>query len=351
MTLSKILDNKEIYNMAKNSIGDCLNNFDKQCDHALFLGRNLCINLHHNVDFIFLCGVGGSGLAGDFIRNISLQYGITPIFVIRNYTLPHFATEKSLIFIISYSGNTEETLNCYEAAKKLKAPLVAVSSGGNLGDLAKKDGTYLIEIPCGFQPRMATLYMALPVLLLLNNEKIIDLPQEEIGEIYFNLCILKKKWGFSTPAIKNRAKATALQLYGKMPIIWGSEDLTDAGAKNMKSQLNETAETPCFCGAIPEVNHNEIMSFGNKNRNFVLLMFRDKKEHPRIAQRFEISENMLKEQVEKIVTFTAQGNSFLSRLTESIYFGDLVGYYLSILNKVNPEEIAMITSFKARMLR
>ncbi len=348
MTLSRILDNQAKHFATDNSIGLCLANFAKQCSDALFLGRNLELKIAKPVDAVFLCGVGGSALAGEMILNQAGDSGKLPFTVIRNYVLPPWATEQSLVLAFSYSGDTEETLACYNQAKDIKATIVAVTSGGKLGEKAREDGVFTIDIPPGFQPRMATLHMALPVLLLLQSMSLLTLEDQAIGETYTTLCQLTKRWGLENPTLKNRAKATALQLYQKTPLIWGSQGGTDVGARNFKNQLNETAEMTAFWGSVPEVNHNEIMSLA-QGGNIGLVLLRHNNEAPRVAKRFEVAKTMLAEKTALLTEVKLPGQYHLTALCSAMYFGDLTAYYLSLLNGVDPESIALINSFKVRM--
>lgn len=350
MTLSGILDKQEAPTPEENSIGYCLAKFPKQCSDALFFGRNLSLSVEKKVKAVFICGVGGSALAGDLVAAIGELEGKIPFFVIRNYQLPAWADENSLIIAISYSGNTEEVLACYDRAKELGATLLAVTSGGKLQKKAMADGILTIDAPKGFQPRMATLHMALPLLLLLNNEGILYLPDAAIVEAYTTLCQSALRWGEDNPSVKNRAKATAVQLYKKTTLIWGSAALTQLGARNFKNQLNETAKAPAFYGTVPEVNHNEIMSVG-QGANTALVFLRCRQENPRIAKGFEIAKTILVDKVAVITEVPLPGEHLLTSLCSSLLFGDLTAYYLSRLNKVDPEAIEAIRIFKARMLR
>ncbi|MDO4541429.1 MAG: bifunctional phosphoglucose/phosphomannose isomerase [Bacillota bacterium] len=347
MTLSAILDNKEKHN---NSVGLSLANFPRQCSDAFFSGRNLGLSREKRHNAVFLCGTGGSALAGDMIFNLGLSQGKVPFFVIRDHTLPPWVDESSLVITISYSGNTAEALSCYDQTKERKATSVVVTSGGLLGDAAKKDGAFTIEVPKGFQPRMATLHMALPLVLLLREAGLLEIADAAIVETYVNLCSLSQRWGIENPAVKNRAKATSVQLFNKMPLIWGSAGLTDAGARNFKNQLNETAEAAAFYGVVPEVGHNEIMSL-NKKENIGLILLRCQQEDPKIVKVFETAKIVLVDKTAMLSEVWLPGNSLLATLSGAFFFGDLTAYYLSLLKGVDPTDISLINSFKARLRR
>lgn len=347
MTLSAILDTQENHN---NNVGKCLSAFAGQCSDALFYGSSLKIGLDKNIDSVFICAMGGSALAGDMIRDIAAVSGKIPFTVIRDYSLPPWAGKNSLVIALSYSGATSETLACCRQAYQRQATVITASSGGELKKLSQELGLFHLKLPQGFQPRLATLHMALPLLLLLNEEKLLEISDEDICATYMTLKNLGRQWNPQNPAAKNRAKATALCLYQRTTLIWGSQGVTATGARNFKNQLNETAETAAFCGTVPEVSHNEIMSLAH-SQQISLVFLRSQLEKPEIAKNFDIAKELLGDTAIRLKEINLPGEDLMTVICASLFFGDLTAYYLSLLNKVDPENIALISSFKARMSR
>ena len=134
-----------------------IEDFPHQCQTALELAKGITVS--GKVDKIIIAGMGGSAVGGDLLR-LYMHDSRIPVMTIRDYKLPNFVDENTLVFAVSYSGNTEETLSAFEDAAKKKAKIVAVTSGGQLAEKAKK----VIKIPSGLQPRAALGYLFFPVL-------------------------------------------------------------------------------------------------------------------------------------------------------------------------------------------
>ena len=220
-----------------------LEDFPQQCRTALELPKGMSVS--GKVDKIVVCGMGGSAVGGDLLKAY-MHDSKTPVFVVRDYNVPNFVDENSLVFAVSYSGSTEETLAAYEDALRKKAKIVAVTSGGQLGSMAKK----AIKIPAGLQPRAALGYLFFPILGVLNNSGIVDVKGKEIEEM---LDILSKTDDFKTVG-ERIAKKIGL----RTPLIYASE-LLGAVAYRWKTQFNENSKSPAFHHVFAELNHNEIV--------------------------------------------------------------------------------------------
>ena len=113
---------------------------------------------------LLVCGMGGSAVGGD-LASAALGDRLTrPMATVRGYELPSWATPDSVVLCSSYSGGTEETLACYDAAGALGATRVTATTGGELAELARADGAPVIGLPSGLQPRAAVAYMTVCVL-------------------------------------------------------------------------------------------------------------------------------------------------------------------------------------------
>src|ERR1700726_3795607 len=205
---------------------------------------------------LVVAGMGGSAIGGALARAALGDPAARPIFVPRAYGLPPWTTPDTMVLCASYSGNTEETLACYESAGALGAKRTVVTTGGRLAEMARADGVPVIPLPGGFQPRGAVAYMtvaALEVAALcgagprLTSE--IDVPASHTEQ-------LVAEWGPDAPE-DSLAKELARGLHGTIPVIAGA-GLTTPIAYRWKTQINENAKQPCFSHELPELDHNEI---------------------------------------------------------------------------------------------
>ena len=310
-----------------------IEDFPLQCKTALELPKGMSVS--GKVEKIVVCGMGGSAVGGDLLR-LYLQDSKIPVFVFRDYKVPSFVDENSLVFAVSYSGNTEETISAYEDALKKKAKIVSITSGGTLAKLAKK----VIKIPSGLQPRAALGYLFFPMLGVLVNSNIIDVKNSEITEM---LDILSKANEF-----KLVGERIAKKIGQKTPIVYASE-LFGTVAYRWKTQFNENSKIAAFYHTFSEMNHNEIAGYQNmKKENFIAVFIRDEKDNERIKKRMNITKEIISTRIDVEEVFT-KGEGLLARLFSGIYYGDFVSYYLAIANKIDPTPVSVIENLKKRL--
>jgi len=310
-----------------------IEDFPLQCKTALELPKGISVS--GKVDKIFVCGMGGSAVGGDLLK-IYMQNSKIPVFVVRDYKVPNFVDENSLVFAVSYSGNTEETISAYQDAVKKKAKIVAVTTGGQLGSMAKK----VIKIPSGMQPRAALGYTFFPVLGVLVNSGIVDVKGREIEEM---LDILSK-----TEEFKTVGERIAKKIGKRTPIIYASEML-GAVAYRWKTQFNENGKVAAFYHVFSEMNHNEIAGYQNINKNdYIAIFIRDKFDNERIKKRMDVTKEIISTRVDVEEVFT-RGEFLLSRIFSGIYYGDFASYYLALANRIDPTPVTVIENLKKKL--
>src|SRR5437899_2868854 len=205
---------------------------------------------------LVVAGMGGSAIGGALARAALGDHAARPIFVTRAYGLPPWTTPETTVLCASYSGNTEETLACYESAGALGAQRVVVTTGGRLAETAREDGVPVIPLPGGFQPRAAVAYMtvaALEVAALCGAGPRLT---SEIDVAASHTEQLVAEWGPDAPE-DSQAKQTARGLLGTAPVIAGA-GLTIPIAYRWKTQINENSKQPAFAHELPELDHNEL---------------------------------------------------------------------------------------------
>src|ERR671939_818633 len=205
---------------------------------------------------IIVAGMGGSAIGGELARAILGDHASRPLITARAYGLPSWTTNETTVVCASYSGNTEETLTCYEAAGVIGAQRVVVTSGGKLAELARADGVPVIPVAGGYQPRAAVAYLTVAVLEVAALAGVGPRMNSEIDVAADNLEELVIEWG-PDGADDAEAKALARALYGTVPVIAGA-GLTTAIAYRWKTQINENAKVPAYAQELPEMDHNEI---------------------------------------------------------------------------------------------
>ena len=310
-----------------------IENFTHQCRTALGLAKGMTVS--GKIDKIVVAGMGGSAVGGDLLK-LHLHDLKIPIMTVRDYKLPNFVDESTLVFAVSYSGNTEETLAAYEDALRRKAKIIAVTSGGKLGETAKK----IIKIPKGLQPRAALGYLFFPVLGVLVNSGIVKENQAEINEM---IDVLSKKDEF-----RQLGEKLAKKIGNKTPLIYASEQFS-AVAYRWKTQFNENSKVPAFTHVFSEMNHNEIVGYQTMSRDrFITILIRDNFDNERIKKRMDITKDIISQKIEVEEIYT-KGTFLLSRLFSGLYYGDFVSYYLAIHNNIDPTPVHVIENLKKKL--
>jgi len=281
---------------------------------------------------IVFSGMGGSGIVGDILKTLLERENIDiPTLSVKGYELPPFVKDGWMVFCVSYSGNTEETLSVAEIALSRGIKPICISSGGRLKELAKTNGLMHVELPQGYPPRYALGFMlsALFSLLGISSKNKLKEKQEEV---------------------KEKAKRLAEDLEGYLPVIYATP-LLEAVATRWKTQINENAKTLCYTAILPELHHNEVVGLENPTTrdtcHFVILY--DPDDHERVIKRVNITQELLKDLGISPPTFTGEGERFLDRLLYLIHLGDWTSFYLAELYGYDPIPVKVIESIKQKL--
>lgn len=347
-----MISKTEIQLYDKNNMFDVLAGFPEQLDEAFIIGSSLNPPASlGNVNNIIISGLGGSAVGGDLLRSY-LQYEIKiPVSVNRNYYLPAYADENTLVIISSYSGGTEETISAYDDAKEKGCKIAVISSGGKISIMAENDGYFLIKIPKGFQPRCALAFSFVPLLMLMIKLGFVNQRDDEIRSL-IERTKMKSIEYTTIDDTKNPAISLAQHIEGKIPVVYSSNDVLDVVNYRWRGQIAENSESLAFGNYLPEMNHNEIVGW-RKNpeilRKFVLIYLTDREDNPRILKRIEIMKEIIRPFREIELAIESEGNTKLERIFDLIYLGDWISFYLAILYKADPSEIENINVLKNRL--
>ncbi|TET09428.1 MAG: bifunctional phosphoglucose/phosphomannose isomerase [Candidatus Atribacteria bacterium] len=303
---------------------------------------------------IVVLGMGGSAISGDLLSDYLADELSIPIVVIRGYDIPKFVDENSLVFAVSYSGNTEETLSALKRCLEAKARVIALTSGGKFAALARENKFPVIKVPAGIQPRAAISYLFFPILKVLERIGIAKERHEETEETLNILQELSKEYDAKSPLKNNFAKKVAMSLYQHLPLIYGSEGLLEAVAMRWKTQINENSKWPCFWNVFSELDHNEIVGYeieNNINLQVKIVYLQDKEGILRVEQRREITRKIIEDKVAEFIVCPTRGKGKMARMFSLIFLGDLASYYLAILNQVDPSPVACIEDLKKELAK
>jgi glucose/mannose-6-phosphate isomerase len=327
-----------------------ISNFPEQIEEAIGIAKSIEINefIPQN---IVIAGVGGSAIGGDILASWLFKRIKIPIFVNRAYRLPTFVDENTLLFTVSYSGNTEETLSLFDEGITKGCKIIAITSGGELEKRCGDNCITIIKVPKGKPPRASVAYLFFPIVVMLKKLNIYD-PDPEIKVTIDNLKDLREHIVPERLADENPAKQMAQKLNGELPIIYG-EGIFNSIARRWQTQLNENAKTLSWHSTFPEMNHNEIEAWvkdENSARFTVIILRDDFRMESQLQKRVVLTKRSILEkhakQVLEVVATGGDEKDYLARMLYAMYLGDFVSIYISILKGIDPSPVSAIESFK-----
>ena len=302
------------------------------------------------VENVVVLGMGGSGIAGDVLAATAAPFMAVPVSVVKGYQPPDFVGSGSLVFALSFSGNTEETLEAAGLAYEAGAALVVVSGGGELARLAEEWRVPVIPVPTGIpQPRAALGAMSVPPIVVLEEIGLFPGAGHWVAQAVEQL----KRRRDELVRPKSVAEDLARRIGRTIPLVHSSEALGAAAALRWKAQINENAKSPAFFAVYPELCHNEVAGWGQHGdvtRQVISLVnLRHDAEHPQVARRFELVADVLREVVAGIIEVRAAGEGDLAQLLDLALIGDFVSLHLAAREEIDPGPIPVLDDIKRRL--
>ncbi|HUY63869.1 MAG TPA: bifunctional phosphoglucose/phosphomannose isomerase [Acidimicrobiales bacterium] len=305
---------------------------------------------HAYVEHVVVLGMGGSGIAGDVMVAVAGPFLPVPIVAVKSYDLPDFVGRGSLVFAISFSGDTEETVEAAGEAADAGASLVAVTSGGELGALAEEWGAPIVPVPADIpQPRAALGAMSIPPLIVLEDIGLFPGASQWVAMAVDQLSRRRDQLVRSG----NLAEDIARHIGRTIPLVHGAQALGAAAATRWKAQVNENAKCPAFAAVYPELCHNEIAGWGQHGdvtrQIMTLVNLRHDAEHPQVVRRFELVAEVLREVVADIVDVHAEGEGDLAQLLDLVLIGDFVSLHMATNEGIDPGPVPVLDQLKQRL--
>jgi glucose/mannose-6-phosphate isomerase len=302
---------------------------------------------------IIIAGMGGSGIGGELVKDWARDKAQVPIEVSKDYALPAYAGKQSLVVCVSYSGETEESLNAFLDAKKRHCMIFCVSSGGSLLEFAEKLSVPCLRVPAGMPPRAALPYLFVPLLVLLEKTCLVPNVSNDLREGIELLERISQENSPEKPAKHNASKTLALNIGECVPVVYGFGFYRSV-AQRFKQQFNENAKVPSKWEFLSELDHNEVVGWekaGELADHFVAIFLRDKKEPDEVRSRIEVTKALMQPAGPKTFEVWSQGKSELARMLSTIIVGDFTSVYLAILRKVDPTPVQTINVLKEKLGR
>jgi glucose/mannose-6-phosphate isomerase len=312
-----------------------LDSFPNYILDAYDLSKN--INIKGKFDKIVVCGVGDNYVAGEILKFFFDDEPI-PVFVKNDYDLFSFVNEKTLMFIVSYSGNDEVAVSCLKDALKKKCEVICITSGGRIQQICQTNTHKYILLPRKIPARASLPYLIISMLKVLENSKAIDDISGDVKMIASRLL---------SDQYHKKAQEIARNLSGKIPVIYTSNKFNFV-AKRWKYQLNMNSKIHAFINTLPEMCENELEAYNNVNQMgpFRVLLLSSELDNPKIKRSYSLLKKILKDSGHDVAEISMVGSNPIQQIFSSIFFGDLISYYLAILYNVDPQSIDLIENLK-----
>lgn len=306
-----------------------------------------------SIEKIVLAGMGGSALAALLVKSWLNDVLSVPFEIVRDYTLPHYVDASTLVIASSCSGNTEETLSCLDQALRADAQVAILASGGKLLERAKAGDIAHIVLPdrTQLEPRMTTIAQMRALTQLLAHFGIVSGKYyKQIGAAGTWLKRESQLWAKDVPAEHNYAKQLALAAVGKTPVFYAGSLLAPVAYK-WKISWNENAKNVAFTNYLPEFNHNEFLGWTSHpvEKPFAVFDLVSELEHPRVLERFALSDKLLSGRRPKSTVVPIAGDTLVKQMLWGCILADFVSIYVAILNNVDPTQVDLIEKFKKEL--
>lgn len=299
---------------------------------------------------VVVCGMGGSGIAGDVLAALACPRLGVPVTVVKGYRLPAHVGRRSLVFAVSCSGDTEETIEAAAAARRRGAHVVTVAGPGALSAAAVHEGEPLVPVPVGIpQPRAALGALAVPPLVVLDRLGMLDgmrdLVRAAADELATSRDLLVQPDSVAAQLARGIGKT--------IPLFHGTAGPTGVAAMRWKTQLNENAKMPAFHSLQPELCHNEVAGWGQlrevTRKSLTLVALRYEGEHPQVARRFSMVEQLVDDAVSNVLDVRSDASSDVSAFFDLALLGDFVSLHLAERHGIDPGPVPVLGELKTRL--
>ena len=332
-----------------------IDNLPAQLEKAWILGQTQPLPEKTSIRQVIISGMGGSAIAADLLSVYIAPSCPIPVIVHRDYGLPAWARgPETLMIASSHSGNTEETLEAFNAAIQNKCRMMVISTGGKLAKLALQANIPLWKFEHQGQPRAAVGFSFGLLLAVFARLGLVDAPKIMTTQVAITVEAMKKQQATlhaDVPATDNPAKRLAGQLVGRWVNVYGSGCLAPV-ARRWKGQVNEIAKAGAGFEFLPEADHNALAGLLNpadiQSRTKTLFL-RAPSDHPRNHLRLDLTRQGFMVEGLNTDVYEARGETPLAHIWTTLHFGDYMAYYLAMAYGTDPTPVDELENFKAAM--
>ncbi|HAW51342.1 MAG TPA: bifunctional phosphoglucose/phosphomannose isomerase [Flavobacteriales bacterium] len=318
-------------------------NFTQHLRTALDIsGSSQITSTGQEIKNVLVLGMGGSGIGGSIAAQVLTDQLSVPVLSSKDYSIPAFVGENTLIIASSYSGNTEETLIALGKAEKKTKQIFCICSGGKIQEIANEKGYGCLVIPGGIPPRGAFGYSFPQLFKLLAINDLID--RDISSKFTSAIALIDEK----EDAVKKEAFEIASRLHNKRIIIYAQSDYEGVCIR-FRQQINENSKMLCWHHVIPEMNHNELVGWREKSDKLAVVMLRNHDDFERNQSRMELCKSVMGKYCSNINEIWSEGHNKLERTLYLVHLCDWISIYIAELNGTDPVEIEVINYLKGEL--
>ena len=286
-------------------MNDYINDFSNHLREAIEIANNTTLTSYSKeIRNILICGLGGSGIGGTIVSDIISPKVNIPIAATKDYSIPNFVNEHTLVIANSYSGNTEETLYALEKCQSRAAEIAVITSGGKLKAIAEENKYNKIIIPGNQPPRAMFGYAFTELFFMLNHYGIIDDSFKSDFTKAIELLDTEKS------DIQEQAMSLAKKMYKQTPVIYVANGF-EGVAVRFRQQINENSKMLCWHHVVPEMNHNELLGWRTNVNDLAVVYFRNKSDYDRNQIRMDINKKVISKCTDNITEIWSKGDALI----------------------------------------
>jgi len=345
----------DIENLDKQNVYGSLLSLPDQCNHAWEEANKIVIpEDYKDYDTVIMCGMGGSGLGARVIDSFYSSSLKKPLIRINDYHIPAFTNERSIVFVSSYSGNTEETVQNLTEALERKSKVIVIGAGGKIIEIAKDKNIpfYLIDPKYNpsNQPRMAIGYSIIGELVLASKINLLDFNKNDLDN-----AVNTMKSNIDKNDISKLSDPESLNYSYKIKdniVLYISSEHLIGAVHVVNNQLNENAKNLSYDFNLPELNHHLMEGLRHpelNKENIIVFIIESDLYSDRIKKRLEVTKEVVQKNDINLITFKAVSTDKFSQMFEIIQFGGFINFYLTMLYGIDPAPIPWVDYFKERL--
>lgn len=321
---------------------ELVESFTTQLQHALEIADKAVLSDKSTISNVIVTGLGGSGIGGTILCELINNSCPVPVLVNKDYFLPSFADQHTLLIVSSYSGNTEETVQVMKEAISRNVQIACVTSGGKVLELARQHQFDVIEIPGGKPPRSCIGYSLVQLIKIFTHLKLA--PASLFEDLKQSILLLNNE----KENIKQEAKRIAEKLANKIAVLYSLGSCEGVSVR-FRQQINENSKALCWHHVFPEMNHNELVGWTEENKNLTVVTFHTSFDYSRTKKRYDICKPLFQKYAAEVIDISAKGNSKLEQFMYLIHIGDWISCYIADIKGIDPVEVNVIDHLKKEL--